>query len=422
MFNKAKKPADKPTEAAPQNAPAAEQQQADIELYRQELNRVIDESQANAQRLKRELDRQQGLIAAAFGLEKAAKERLKVEQQELNALEAESRAAVLKLSEAKQSSDRLMQAYNQKLERVKELHTQADKQSAELFDQQQVVKALLADVQRQNFFCDRQQQVLHALQEGRTDELPPLKELVMPPKPPESPAAKSDKNHANADFWEKKQHTSLKLRPAPPDMTGEAAAEAVNKAVENNIEEAPAEADTGEQKKRGGLKTALSYTICILLAVAVALAIRTWVLMPTEVSGTSMSPTLESHDKLLTSPLPYLWGEPQRGDIIVFQAPSEPEGVFYVKRVIGLSGENVQIKDGFVYINGELLDEPYLNGVSTEGYVDTIVPRGRVFVLGDNRTVSHDSRDKDVSCIEWKEIYGKALWRIAPFGSFGSIY
>ena len=143
--------------------------------------------------------------------------------------------------------------------------------------------------------------------------------------------------------------------------------------------------------------------------------------MPTIVSGTSMLPTLQPYDKLLTTPLPYWLDEPARGDIVVFQPPNEAEGVFYVKRVIGLPGENVRIEDGMIFINDVLLHEPYLDNMQTEGYINTQVPVGKIFVLGDNRTVSHDSRDSDVGCIAYEDICGQAVWRIYPFESFGSI-
>ena len=73
------------------------------------------------------------------------------------------------------------------------------------------------------------------------------------------------------------------------------------------------------------------------------------------------------------------------------------------------------------YIEGEKLAEPYLSEVTTEGYVNTVVPEKSLFVLGDNRTVSHDSRDSDVACISYDEIRGQAIWRLFPLESFGSI-
>lgn len=397
----------------------------DTAAYREELTALAEENSARLAWLKRELERQQNLLAAANGMEKAAKDKLRAQQDELNRLEKESRTAILALALAKQKNDDLTAEYNRLLERVKEQRTATEQQTDALAAQQQQAKQLVNELQQRNFFSNRQAQLLQEIDAGRTDNLPPLSELL-PPQPPQADTdsatnatnAKSDKNHANADFWEKgAAHTSLKLKPAP---AAKAPAD-----TETPAEATPADADTKAEAKAprtGRLRSLFSYTICIALAVAAALAIRTWVLMPTEVSGTSMVPTLQSADKLLTSPLPYIWGEPQRGDIIVFQAPNEAEGVYYVKRVIGLPGDHVLIDNGSVYLNDELLDEPYLDDVATEGYVDTQVPQNSVFVLGDNRTVSHDSRANDVACISYDEIYGKALWRIAPFDDFGSVY
>lgn len=411
MFKKAKNQPESAniSDIQPQNIDTT----TDTESYRAELTAMVQANQERRAWLKRELERQQNLISAAAGMEKAAKDRLRAEQDELNRLEEESRAAILALAEAKQKSDRLTEEYNRLLERVKDQRSQADHQTDDFTAQQQQARQLIDELQQLTFFGNRQEQALAELDTGATD-LPPLEELIPPEKPEPANPAKSEKNHANADFWEKgSQHTALKLREPATEPEPE---------LKSESESEPEPEPEAEEKRPGKLRVILSYIICIALAVAVALAIRTWVLMPTEVSGSSMAPTLQSADKLLTSPLPYLWGEPQRGDIIVFQAPNEAEGVYYVKRVVGLPGERVLIDDGLVYINGKPLSEPYLTDTTTEGYVDTIVPEDSVFVLGDNRIVSHDSRANDVACISYDEIYGKALWRFAPFDDFGTIY
>lgn len=377
--------------------------------YQKKLEEYLDATGQQTQAINRELNRQQNLFAAAKGMEDATKERLKTEQQLLNDLEEESRRATLQLVAAKQQYDRLMQAYNQKLEDVKQLHNRIDQQIAEKEEQQRQVKKLLADWQQQNILLQKQQRAARQIVDGAVDDLPPLQDLQ--PQQPSRQAAepancvKSGKDHANADFWEKKQHTALKLKSLPQD--------------ENTDENA--DNQTNEEPKQSKTQTLFSYLVCIGLAVLLAFAVRTWVLMPTIVSGTSMLPTLQPYDKLLTTPLPYWLDEPQRGDIVVFQAPNEAEGVFYVKRVIGLPGENIRIEDGMVFINDVLLKETYLDNTQTAGYINTQVPVDEVFVLGDNRTVSHDSRDSDVGCIAYEDICGQAVWRIYPFESFGSI-
>ncbi len=376
--------------------------------YQKELGQYMDATTQQTQAINRELNRQQNLFAAAKGIEDATKERLKAEQQVLNDLEEESRRATLQLVAAKQHYDRLMQEYNQKLEDVKQLHNRIDQQIAEKEEQQRQVKKLLADWQQQNILLQKQQRAAERIAGGAMEDLPPLQDLQpqQPSQQATEPAncVKSGKDHANADFWEKKQHTALKLKPLPQD-------ESADRNADENTEEL----------KPSKKQTLFSYLVCIGMAVLLAFVVRTWVLMPTIVSGTSMLPTLQSYDKLLTTPLPYWLNEPARGDIVVFQAPNEAKGVYYVKRVIGLPGENVRIEDGMVFINDVLLKETYLDNVQTAGYINTQVPINEVFVLGDNRTVSHDSRDSDVGCIAYEDICGQAVWRISPFESFGSI-
>ncbi|HIU10984.1 MAG TPA: signal peptidase I [Candidatus Avidehalobacter gallistercoris] len=379
----------------------------DLSAYQKQLGELAENSRELTQALYREIQRQQSLMTAASGMIRHTKAQIDAEQAKLNQLEEISRRALRDLANAKDNSDRAMQAYNAKLEEVKNLRAKLDAEHAEMAAQQQQAKDVITRWQQQRFFHQKQQAVLSRLSANDTTNLPDLADLTPKMQEQSTSAAPGGKEHVNADFWEKKQHTALKLRPVeqPP------ATDKSNKPEKEEI----------DTPKPSLAKAVLGYIICIVIAVGLAFAIRTWVLMPTEVSGTSMQPTLEPHDKLLTSPLPYLWGEPERGDIIVFQAPSEPDGVYYVKRVVGLPGEHVLIEDGAVYIEGEKLAEPYLSEVTTEGYVNTVVPEKSLFVLGDNRTVSHDSRDSDVACISYDEIRGQAIWRLFPLESFGSI-
>ena len=178
-----------------------------------------------------------------------------------------------------------------------------------------------------------------------------------------------------------------------------------------------------------------------------------------------MYPTFESNDRLILNRLYRTFKTvPQRGEIITFEAPSvsyvsgedidlenpvaiydnEPKGFFskflynvveagktsYIKRVIALPGEHIQIKDGKVYINGEELQEDYLpegtitdsmarDGVSGGQFLDLVVPEGTVFVMGDNRANSGDSRR--FGCIPYEKIEGKVVLRFWPFSKFGTI-
>lgn len=140
----------------------------------------------------------------------------------------------------------------------------------------------------------------------------------------------------------------------------------------------------------------------------------------TEVIGSSMVPTLEDGNQLITDKISYRFQEPERFDIIVF--PHEPMDEYYIKRIIGLPGETVEIADdGTIYINGEILEEEYGYGETTPQELDGPVELGEdeYFVLGDNREISLDSRYHDVGSIPRSIIIGRAWVRLYPFNEFG---
>lgn len=135
------------------------------------------------------------------------------------------------------------------------------------------------------------------------------------------------------------------------------------------------------------------------------------------VDGASMEPTLVSGEYVIVSRLSYRLGSPQRGDIIVFHFPRDPNEE-YIKRIIGLPGDVVAVKDGSVYVNGQQLDETYLK-VKTN-YIGTWeVPAGQLFVLGDNRNNSSDSHDWGTVPMDY--VVGKALLVYWPPPSWGLI-
>lgn len=212
------------------------------------------------------------------------------------------------------------------------------------------------------------------------------------------------------------------------------------------------------------LREIIEWMICIIVAVALALIVRFFIGTPTIVQQTSMTPTLKENERLwLNRWCRTIKEMPERGDIITFEAPSvtkiteenidlsnpvaiyenEPEGVLnkfsyyvlenkkksYIKRVIGLPGDYVEIKDGSVYINGKKLEENYLrSGVVTDmvqggrdvSYFNNFtVPQNYVFAMGDNRTGSTDCRS--FGCIPLEKIEGKVLFRFWPFSKFGGV-
>ena len=164
-------------------------------------------------------------------------------------------------------------------------------------------------------------------------------------------------------------------------------------------------------------------TILYILAVLLGTwLIITFVGQRTSVSGSSMEPTLHNGDQLIMDKLTYHFSEPERFDIIVFPF-QYADDTYYVKRIIGLPGETVQIDpEGNIYINGELLEEDYgLETILSPGLAaePVILGEDEYFVLGDNRNNSSDSRDPSVGNIHRSDIIGKAWVRIWPLNKIG---
>ena len=213
-----------------------------------------------------------------------------------------------------------------------------------------------------------------------------------------------------------------------------------------------------ELEERNNLKEVIEWILCIAIAIALALLVRHYIFTPTEVKQYSMEPTFIQGDRLILN----RWSittkkELKRGDIITFEAPTvkeikeaefnrnnpvavyenEPNNIFskfayyvleinkesYIKRVIGLPGEHVLIENGKVYINGEILQEDYLDdSVRTERtglFYDFIVPDGYIFAMGDNRAQSQDCRA--FGCVPIEKVESKVFFRFWPFNKIGKV-
>lgn len=154
----------------------------------------------------------------------------------------------------------------------------------------------------------------------------------------------------------------------------------------------------------------------IITAIIIAGAVSIFV-QPVLVDGSSMFPTLRDKDYLIVNKLMYKLDKPEREDIIVAKSKLLDENnknKKIVKRIIGLPNEHIVIEDGYVYINDKKLEEEYLNDFHTIGNVDIIVPNNEIFVLGDNRFNSMDSRYSSVGTIKISDIVGKVVIRILP--------
>ena len=175
-----------------------------------------------------------------------------------------------------------------------------------------------------------------------------------------------------------------------------------------------------KQEKNGS--EALDWLQCIVSALIAAILIFTFFARTITVVGSSMVPTLEEGNLLVVSRLFY---QPKYGDIVVLRKASFMTDPI-VKRVIATEGQTVDIdfQEGVVYVDGTALDETYINALThePEGFSGPVtVPEGHVFVMGDNRNRSTDSRSASVGCVDTRYIIGKALIRIAPLNQFGRI-
>ena len=167
--------------------------------------------------------------------------------------------------------------------------------------------------------------------------------------------------------------------------------------------------------KKTILKEVRDYALLIVFAVLLAFVMNRFVYANAEVPTGSMMPVVNPGDRLIVNRLAYLTGEPERGDIVMFKFPDD-ETQDYLKRIIGLPGETIEIVDGLIYINGsdKPLKEDYLNDVPNGNYGPFEVPEGSYFMLGDNRDRSEDARFWENKYVKKEKIVGKAFFKYYP--------
>lgn len=180
----------------------------------------------------------------------------------------------------------------------------------------------------------------------------------------------------------------------------------------------------GEQKEKGSswMHDVWEWAKAIAIALILAFVIRTYLFAPTIVDGESMMHTLENQERLIVNKIVYILGQPKRGDIVVFHATEDKD---FIKRVIGVAGDRIEMKDDVLYVNGKVVEEPYLEknksewtgpGPYTNDFIVEEVPEGTVYVLGDNRQNSTDSRM--LGPIPEDRIVGRADLAFWPIKSF----
>lgn len=167
-----------------------------------------------------------------------------------------------------------------------------------------------------------------------------------------------------------------------------------------------------------------SWLKAIIVAALIAIIVRTFLFSPIIVDGPSMEPSLYNGDQMIVNKIIYKMKDPERFDIVIFHASEQKD---YIKRIIGLPGEHIKVVDNQLYVNDEVVDEPFFDGYSTNKYVTNdftlemllgnyeVIPDNHVLVLGDNRNNSTDSRSHSLGLVNMDEIVGKASFIYWPF-------
>jgi signal peptidase I len=186
---------------------------------------------------------------------------------------------------------------------------------------------------------------------------------------------------------------------------------------EMNAVEAEPQAEVQRFKSAFDIK---SWLRDILVAFVIAIFIVVFVVQPVKVEGTSMQPRLVDQERIFVNRFVYQLKDISRGDVIVFRYPKDHRKSF-IKRVLAVPGDEVEIRKGRVYLNGARIFEPYVNPefLDNRSFPDMVVPSGQYFVLGDHRNSSNDSRNWGF--VSQELIYGKAFFSYWPVAHFGVV-
>ena len=169
------------------------------------------------------------------------------------------------------------------------------------------------------------------------------------------------------------------------------------------------------KKERSWKREVFSWILCIIITIGLTEVITNFVIINANIPSGSMENTIMTGDKLIALRTAYWFNDPERGDIIIFEYPDNEEE-WFIKRVIALPGETVEVRDGKVYINNSTtpLDEPYIKEEPVEDFGPYTVPKDGYFVMGDNRNNYNDARDWQTHYVRRDEILGKAWFRYYP--------
>lgn len=170
--------------------------------------------------------------------------------------------------------------------------------------------------------------------------------------------------------------------------------------------------------KKKILHEIISWILVLAIAFGLSQFITRVIILQVKVPSGSMENTIMVGDRVVAARLSYVFGDPKRGDIIVFPFPDD-ESVDFIKRIIGLPGDTIEGRDGLVYINGEPLEEPYVMDKLDSDFGPYVVPEDSYFMMGDNRNNSEDSRYWENKFVKRDKIKGKALFKFPGFHWLG---
>ena len=175
-----------------------------------------------------------------------------------------------------------------------------------------------------------------------------------------------------------------------------------------------------EAKKKTVGREILEWVFVVVFAVSVALIIRTFIFEPVRVDGESMLRTLFNNEYMIVTKYQYLFNDPERFDVVICHYPDRGSTNF-VKRIVGIPGDTVEVKDNTLFVNGEPVDEPHIVNKPSYTMPAITIGEGHYFVLGDNRPNSNDSHNPNVGQLERKQIIGKVRLVVWPFSDFRTV-
>lgn len=199
----------------------------------------------------------------------------------------------------------------------------------------------------------------------------------------------------------------MQLREQVRKVRGKMSEKELSKAIRRSFREGEAE------MKNSALREIISWVLVVLVSVGAALFLNGFIIVNARVTSGSMENTIMTGDRVLGLRFSYWFSDPQRGDIVIFKCPDD-ESKNYIKRIIGLPGDTIEIVEGQVYINGVLWEEPYLREQPHGSFGPYEVLEGHYFMMGDNRNNSKDSRFWNIKYVAKEKILGKAYWIYYP--------